>query len=89
MNVEFFCVFQPGTGFSGNPAAGPEMGAQHAMASRQASMMGIAQESDVTGYRTHPAQAAQYGGPYASVYGSAALSSGQQVIFYEMLTLSF
>jgi len=52
---------------------------QHAMASRQ-SMMGTTQEADLSGYRTHSAQGTQYGGPYAAVYGSTALSSAHQVI---------
>ncbi|KAL7001476.1 hypothetical protein U1Q18_002627 [Sarracenia purpurea var. burkii] len=49
------------------------------MASRHSSMLGGPQESDITGYRGHPSVGTHYGGPYSSVYGSAALSSSQQV----------
>lgn len=42
-------------------------------------MLGGSQEADVGGYRAHPPAAAHYGGQYSSVYGSAALSSAQQV----------
>ena len=49
------------------------------MSSRHLSMLGGPQESDITGYRGHPSSGAHYGGQYSSVYGSTALSSGQQV----------
>lgn len=51
-----------------------DVGAQHTMASRQSMMMGAMPEADLSGYRAHSAQGAQYGGPYAALYGSAALS---------------
>ncbi|XP_073010931.1 protein SHORT ROOT IN SALT MEDIUM 1 isoform X1 [Typha latifolia] len=68
----------PGSAYS---VSGMDSGPQHALASRQSSMMGLgsAQESDISGYRSHPSQASQYGGPYANIYGSSSLSSAQQV----------
>lgn len=56
-----------------------DVGAQHALASRQ-SMMGATQEADLSGYRAQSAQGAQYGGPYAAVYGSTALTNAHQVV---------
>lgn len=50
---------------------------QHSVASRHSTILGGSQDVDVGGYR--PSAAAQYGGQYSSVYGSAALSSAQQV----------
>lgn len=47
--------------------------------------MGATQDTDMSGYRNHPSQASQYGGPYASVYGSSTLSSVQQVQILIML----
>jgi len=60
------------------PGAG-DVSSQHAMASRQL-MMGATQEADLSGYKPHSPQGAQYGGPYAAVYGSTALSSAHQVV---------
>lgn len=45
-------------------------------------MLGSSQDAEIGGYRAHPSAAAHYGGQYSSVYGSAALSSGQQVSGY-------
>lgn len=52
---------------------------QHSAASRHSAILGGSQDVDVGGYRAHTSAAAQYGGQYSSVYGSAALSSAQQV----------
>lgn len=62
-----------GTAYSGGAVGGPDGGSRHS------SMLGGAQESDITGYRGHSSAGAHYGGQYSSVYGSATLSSGQQV----------
>ncbi|XP_058182729.1 protein SHORT ROOT IN SALT MEDIUM 1 isoform X1 [Rhododendron vialii] len=62
-----------GAAYSGSAVGGPDGGSRHS------SMLGSAQESDVTGYRGHSSSGAHYVGQYSSVYGSAALSSGQQV----------
>lgn len=63
-----------GAAYSGSAVGGPDGGSRHS------SMLGGAQESEVTGYRGHSSSTgAHYGGQYSSVYGSAALSSGQQV----------
>ncbi|KAG5531791.1 hypothetical protein RHGRI_026421 [Rhododendron griersonianum] len=62
-----------GAAYSGSAVGGPDGGSRHS------SMLGGAQESDVTGYRGHSSSGAHYVGQYSSVYGSAALSSGQQV----------
>lgn len=37
-------------------------------------------DTDMNSYRTYSSQAPQYGGPYASVYGSSGLSNVQQVL---------
>ncbi|KAI7994060.1 Protein SHORT ROOT IN SALT MEDIUM 1, partial [Camellia lanceoleosa] len=65
--------------YAGSSVGGPDGSSQLSMASRHSSMLGGPQESDITGYRGHPSTGAHYGGQYSSVYGSAALSSGQQV----------
>ncbi|GMP92431.1 hypothetical protein CsSME_00042660 [Camellia sinensis var. sinensis] len=65
--------------YAGSSVGGPDGTSQLSMASRHSSMLGGPQESDITGYRGHPSAGAHYGGQYSSVYGSAALSSGQQV----------
>ncbi|GFS39133.1 ATP/GTP-binding protein family [Actinidia rufa] len=65
-----------GSAYSGSSVGGPDGGS---MSSRHLSMLGGPQESDITGYRGHPSSGAHYGGQYSSVYGSTALSSGQQV----------
>ncbi|KAI8538398.1 hypothetical protein RHMOL_Rhmol09G0099900 [Rhododendron molle] len=62
-----------GAAYSGSAVGGPDGGSRHS------TMLGAAQESDVTGYRGHSSSGAHYVGQYSSVYGSAALSSGQQV----------
>ncbi|KAF7828032.1 cell division cycle and apoptosis regulator protein 1 [Senna tora] len=67
-----------GTGYSGGSVGGPDVG-QHSVASRHSGILGGSQEVDVGGYRAHSSTAAQYGGQYSSVYGSATLSSAQQV----------
>ncbi|XP_027914489.1 protein SHORT ROOT IN SALT MEDIUM 1 isoform X1 [Vigna unguiculata] len=67
-----------GANYSGSSVGGHDVG-QHSVASRHSTMLGGSQEVDVSGYRAHTSTAAQYGGQYSSVYGSAALSSAQQV----------
>lgn len=69
---------QLGPGYSGGSVGVPDVG-QHSVASRHSAILGGSQEVDVGGYRAHSSTAAQYGGQYSSVYGSAALSSAQQV----------
>ncbi|RZC24418.1 protein SHORT ROOT IN SALT MEDIUM 1-like [Glycine soja] len=65
-----------GANYSGSSVGGHDAG-QHSVASRHSTILGGSQDVDVGGYR--PSAAAQYGGQYSSVYGSAALSSAQQV----------
>ncbi|KAI9083683.1 hypothetical protein K1719_034384 [Acacia pycnantha] len=67
-----------GSGYSGGTVGGPDVG-RHSVASRHSAILGTSQEVDVSGYQAHSSTAAQYGGQYSSVYGSAALSSAQQV----------
>ncbi|CAJ1932020.1 unnamed protein product [Sphenostylis stenocarpa] len=67
-----------GANYSGSSIGGHDVG-QHSVASRHSTILGGSQEVDVSGYRAHTSTAAQYGGQYSSVYGSAALSSAQQV----------
>ncbi|KAK4263478.1 hypothetical protein QN277_028877 [Acacia crassicarpa] len=66
-----------GSGYSGGTVGGPDVG-RHSVASRHSAILGTSQEVDVSGYQAHSSAAAQYGGQYSSVYGSAALSSAQQ-----------
>ncbi|KAI9073440.1 hypothetical protein K1719_044598 [Acacia pycnantha] len=63
-----------GSGYSGGTVGGPDVG-RHSVASRHSAILGTSQEVDVSGYQAHSSTAAQYGGQYSSVYGSAALSS--------------
>ncbi|KAH1264622.1 Cell division cycle and apoptosis regulator protein 1 [Glycine max] len=65
-----------GGNYSGSSVGGHDVG-QHSVASRHSTILGGSQDVDVGGYR--PSAATQYGGQYSSVYGSAALSSAQQV----------
>lgn len=75
----FLLIFwQLGTGYSGGSVGGPDV-SQHSVASRHSAILGGSQELDVGGYRAHSSTSTQYGGQYSSVYGSAALSSAQQV----------
>lgn len=37
-------------------------------------------DADMSSYRAYSSQTAQYGGPYAAVYGSSAASNVQQVV---------
>ncbi|KAK7407389.1 hypothetical protein VNO78_09269 [Psophocarpus tetragonolobus] len=67
-----------GANYSGSSVGGHDVG-QHSVASRHSTILGGSQDVDVGGYRAHTSTAAQYGGQYSSVYGSAALSSAQQV----------
>lgn len=64
---------QSGSGYPGMPISGNDV------ASRQQSMMGASQENEGSGYRPYPSQTPQYGGQYASLYGSSSLSNTQQV----------
>ncbi|KAJ1423672.1 EF-hand domain [Sesbania bispinosa] len=64
--------------YSGSSVGGHDVG-QHSAASRHSTILSGSQEVDVGGYRAHTSTATQYGGQYSSVYGSAALSSAQQV----------
>ncbi|KAK7274864.1 hypothetical protein RIF29_15964 [Crotalaria pallida] len=66
-----------GANYAGGSVGAHDAG-QHSAASRHATILGGSQEVDVAGYRPHTSTAAQYGGQYSSVYGSAALSSAQQ-----------
>ncbi|KAK6913159.1 DBC1/CARP1 catalytically inactive NUDIX hydrolase domain [Dillenia turbinata] len=68
-----------GPGYSSSSVGGPDGGSQLSMASRHSSMLVASQEADVGGYRGHHSSAANYGGQYASMYGSTALGSAQQV----------
>lgn len=68
-----------GATYSGSSAGGPDGASQHSMASRHSSILGGPQEADVAGYRSHASASAHYGGQYGVVYGSAAISSTQQV----------
>ncbi|XP_047171820.1 protein SHORT ROOT IN SALT MEDIUM 1 isoform X1 [Vigna umbellata] len=67
-----------GANYSGSSVGGHDVG-QHSVANRHSTILGGSQEVDVSGYRAHTSTTAQYGGQYSSVYGSAALSSAQQV----------
>ncbi|TKY69650.1 Cell division cycle and apoptosis regulator protein 1 [Spatholobus suberectus] len=67
-----------GANYSGSSVGGHDVG-QHSVASRHSTILGGSQEVEVGGYRAHTSTAPQYGGQYSSVYGSAALSSAQQV----------
>ncbi|KAI9112926.1 hypothetical protein K1719_016040 [Acacia pycnantha] len=67
-----------GSGYSGGTVGGPDVG-RHSVASWHSAILGTSQEVYVSGYQAHSSTAAQYGGQYSSVYGSAALSSAQQV----------
>ncbi|XP_078444603.1 ATP/GTP-binding protein family isoform X2 [Wolffia australiana] len=67
-----------GGGYPGSQISAPDGSSQHAAVSRQSSMLNSSQETDVGAYRVH-SQASQYSGPYASVYGSSALSGAQQM----------
>lgn len=69
---------QLGANYSGSAVGGHDVG-QHSVAARHSTMLGGSQEVEVAGYRAHSSTAAQYGGQYSSVYGSAALSSAPQV----------
>lgn len=85
----FFCFWlQLGSNYSGGSVGGHDVG-QHSVASRHSAILGASQEVDVAGYRAHTSTAAQYGAQYSSVYGSAALSTAQQVsvMCYTWLTL--
>ncbi|KAE9605540.1 putative Cell cycle and apoptosis regulator protein [Lupinus albus] len=64
--------------YSGASAGGHDAG-QHSVAGRHSTILGASQEADAAGYRPHSSTAAQYGGQYSSVYGSASLNSAQQV----------
>lgn len=72
-NLLFINLLQLGANYSAGSVGG------HDVASRHSAILGGSQEVDVAGYRAHTSTAAQYGGQYSSVYGSAALSSAQQV----------
>ncbi|KAK1314638.1 hypothetical protein QJS10_CPA06g00457 [Acorus calamus] len=62
-----------GSGYSANPVGGGHEGG-----SRSSSIMGAPQEADMSGYRSQSLHA-QYGGQYTSVYGTASMSSVQQL----------
>lgn len=67
----------PSSAFPGNPAAGSSSSSQLTIGSRHSSILGGPHETEIGGFRTHPA-AAQYGGQYGSLYGQTSLSAGQQ-----------
>ncbi|XP_019460840.1 PREDICTED: cell division cycle and apoptosis regulator protein 1 isoform X2 [Lupinus angustifolius] len=67
-----------GANYSGASVGGHDVG-QHSVAGRHSTILGASQEADAAGYRPHTSTAAQYGGQYSSVYGSASLNSAQQV----------
>lgn len=93
--LSFLCVTMEklGPAYSGSSVGGQDGASQLSMASRHSSILGGGgpNEADVSGgYRAHTSAAAHYGGQYSSVYGSAALSSSQQVSsFYPLLSAYF
>lgn len=72
-----------GSAYSGSSIGGQDGASQLSLSSRHSSILGgggggAPSEADVIGgYRTHNYS----GGQYASVYGSASLSSSQQVTY--------
>uniref|UniRef100_A0A803MVH1 EF-hand domain-containing protein n=1 Tax=Chenopodium quinoa TaxID=63459 RepID=A0A803MVH1_CHEQI len=67
----------PSSAYPGSSAGGPASSSQLTMGSRHPSILGGPHESELGGFRAHPA-AAQYGGQYGSLYGQSSLSAGQQ-----------
>ncbi|XP_021725197.1 cell division cycle and apoptosis regulator protein 1-like isoform X2 [Chenopodium quinoa] len=67
----------PSSAYPGSSAGGSTSSSQLTMGSRHPSILGGPLESELGGFRAHPA-AAQYGGQYGSLYGQSSLSAGQQ-----------
>lgn len=73
-NLFMMLITQLGSAYGGNSAGGPDSAARHL------AMLGASQDGEIGGYRSHTSSAASnYGGHFNSVYGSAGLSSSQQV----------
>lgn len=69
---------QSSSAYPGNSAGVPASSSHLTMGSRHQSILGGPHESEIGGFRAHPA-AAQYGGQYGSLYGQSSLSASQQV----------